>query len=117
MKVRVGIVLALAFIVIIVVVRTGEAREMSFPEITEGMVDRATKVLDDTGRIIEKAEIIRIYNNLSFHSYHGNKGGTAHRNWTFMDENDTILFILTDIGNRNLIQISINGREKIYQGL
>ena len=90
---------------------------MSFEEITEGRSARISAVLDGAGANTDRDRIISFYNSASYRKYHGGKGSTAHRTWRFTDSEGTVLFTLTDLGNRNLIGIAIDGKETLYRAM
>ncbi len=88
---------------------------MSFLEITDGRAELASVVLDGNGNSVDVTEVIGFYADATYRRYAGGKGSTARRSWSFLDDNENVLFTLTDLGNRSLIQISMDGKERLYQ--
>lgn len=50
-----------------------------------------------------------------FISYHGKLGNTARRRYVMYNLDQEKLFSITDVGNRDIIIIEMEGKEKIYQ--
>jgi len=90
---------------------------MSFQEITDGKMELASVVLDGDGNTVGVMEVVSIYADASYRRYVGGKGSTARRSWSFLDDKENVLFTLTDMGNRSLIQISMDGEDQLYQAL
>ena len=90
-------------------------KEMSLSEITGNRIDRYALARDADGNIVDVAEIIGYYNAQQYCRFYGNPGNTARRSWTFFDSSGKELFVLTDLGNRNLIQILISENIKTYR--
>ena len=92
-----------------------ETKKLSFSDITDGMSGRYAFVREADGRITDVSGIVRFYGEKNYSPYRGRPGNTARRSWTFCDGDGNELFILTDLGNRSLIQISISGNTKTYR--
>lgn len=61
-------------------------------------------------------EGLELYVSCKFEPYSGDLGSTAHRKCLFYDVDDNLLFEITGIGNRNIIQFTIDGETKTYIG-
>jgi rRNA maturation protein Rpf1 len=55
------------------------------------------------------------YKNASYRLYVGDTGSTARYTMDFCDKDDKVLFTITDLGNRDLIVVEINGSRIVYQ--
>lgn len=51
----------------------------------------------------------------SFVVYTGELGNTARRRYVMYDAHRNEIFAVTDVGNRNLVIVEIDGKEKVYQ--
>ena len=91
------------------------SRTMSFDQITGGKASGISFVVDGEGNAVDFSDLLSIYETVQYREYRGSEGNTARRYLTFLDADGDELFVLTDLGNRNLIEISINGGKTTYQ--
>ena len=79
------------------------------------MSARVGYALDNEGKPADADELMKFYGSQKYRRFHGQLGNTARRDWTFFSDNGEPLFVLTDLGNRDLIQISISGNTITYR--
>lgn len=58
---------------------------------------------------------LRFLKKQSFVVYRGELGNTARQRYVMYDACRNEIFAVTDVGNRNLILVESNGKEKVYQ--
>ena len=83
--------------------------------ITEGKSNEIAYVKGDSGSKENKNAFLSFYGSSEYRRYNGKLGSTANFSYFCYDANDNLLFEFVDIGNRNLIQIRMNGKEITYQ--
>lgn len=71
-------------------------------------------IKDSEGEVLEKEVFLEKLNKYKYKRYTGSLGSTSRRSFEFYDASDKLLFILTDVGNRNLLQISKDGKRVAY---
>ncbi|MCR4594796.1 MAG: hypothetical protein K5761_07050 [Clostridiales bacterium] len=82
--------------------------------ITNNNFRRAAKIVDKNGDT-SKPEEFTYFKEKYYKKYFGSKGNTAQRSWRFYDTEGNLLFTFTDLGNNNLISITIDGKTSVYQ--
>ena len=86
----------------------------SFDALTEKKSETIAYIKDSKGEVLEKEAFLEKLNKYTYKRYKGNIGSTSHRSFEFYDASDKLLFTLTDVGNRNLLQISKDGKRVTY---
>ena len=91
-----------------------EARTLGFGEITGNLAPAAAGIRAEDGSPV-RPEALSDYYEARYKRFRGETGNTAHFTWFFYDENGRELFSLTDLGNRNLVRVTVGGKARIYQ--
>ncbi len=91
-----------------------ETRTLGFGEITGNLASSAAGIRAEDGSPVGP-EMLSDYYEARYKRFRGETGNTAHFTWFFLDENGRELFSLTDLGNRNLIRVTVGGKARIYQ--
>ncbi len=85
---------------------------MRFEEITKDRVRLAVRV--ECRSDPSEAEDYSGYLTRRYRRFNGDEGNTAQTSWDFYDGEGRLLFTLTELGNRNLIRITMDGKYKCY---
>lgn len=121
MKKRNIIIVSMLILIIIEVVAIAlayqESQRLTIDDITNNMFSQ----YDHTHAKNEKSKatadsLIKKYSAYSFEPYSGSIGNTSHSTYGLYDSDDNLLFVMTFIGNNNLVQITIDGKTTTYQG-
>lgn len=100
-------------IVIIGILEIKRNQRFDFDSVTDG---RAEDVVTVQGPKNEDAtKWLDFLKKQSFIVCRGELGNTARQRYVMYDAYRNEIFAVTDVGNRNLIIIEIDGKEKVYQ--
>lgn len=111
-KIIIGGVLIIMVILISFFYREKSAT-YTFSEISQSRKKKIKFVIDDYNE--KSDQILEYYNKGYFKNYSGSTGNTSRRNIYFKDKDGKELFRITELGNNNLIRLSIDGKERMYQ--
>ena len=90
------------------------SRTLSFNDITSGLYQSAAEITDKNGHPVDFSSLSG-YTDKQYTRYSGKLGNTARRSFCFYDDKGKLLFTLTDLGNNDLILISIDQKDHVYQ--
>ena len=85
----------------------------TFAEISDSRSQKIYSANDNSKE--DMIYIVDMYNDGYFKKYAGETGNTATRDIFFYDEKGSELFKMTELGNKNLVKISLDGKESIFQ--
>ena len=89
-------------------------RSADFSVISKGLSSQVACVRSEKGEDQDTAAFLEKYEAGSYTRWKGNTGNTATRTFFFLNENGEELFTLTEMGNRGIISLSIDGEETLY---
>lgn len=114
-KVWIIILILLVFIIAILLwwKTTTNSKSYTLNEIIGYSTDDIEIVESSTGE--DASEIIKQYKDCLFVKYIGTLGNTAHREFTLYDKEKNELAVITDIGNRGIIEVDVNGSKSLYK--
>lgn len=122
----IAVLVLLAVVTTVALCYIRRTKSYEFDEITDFRYAKTEKVmkvfgaaLNPDGSLSDKctpaseekiAEII----SSTYKIYDGDRGCTAHTSWLFLDKEGELLFRFTDLGNRYLVCIEIDGNRNYY---
>ena len=112
----ISILMCLAIVIAgIQMMKMQEKKTYSFNEIVNKQTPRIQFVEDENGVQEDVNERIKNLENASYKIYKGELGNTARRRLIFKDANGSVLFVITDIGNRGIIEVELDEKSTFYQ--
>ena len=116
---RVGISIALICVLVIavlmvVVMAKRNTQYMNVESITETLIDQVAIVKDADGNDVGIGSLLPYLDRMYQISDVRSLGNTARFDYYCYDKDEQLLFVLTDVGNRNLVCVNVAGNPVVY---
>ena len=106
-------ILCIVFIIALII--HGQGRERVLDEIVETDIQKVEYVLDEGGNEYTTNNMLQNLRLYTYIKYNGSLGSTVQKSWIFADTDKKTLFVITDVGNRNIIGITQDNKTVYYQ--
>lgn len=108
-----GIIFFIMISIILIAVMINKPKKIT-SIISQKTLNRVSYVTCSNHSEISAFAMLADFEESRFEPYLGDIGNTTHISFTFMDENNNILFNYTELGNNNLVEFKINGKTSYY---
>lgn len=91
--------------------------DQNIDTVTAGKIKEVSYAQNAKGEQVDVKTCTERFGQYRYRRYFGKKGNTAQRSFYCYAADDTLLFVITELGNRNLFQVTVNGKNVVYRAV